>query len=172
MFSRQIHQVPASTLHIRMTLHVPCDSINVLATTHHALSFPPPSHALPAASSDEQLLITDEVAQHKSKINSLELQLFSSALSQIEAEVTSPEFTAAFAAASSGTGIESFRTMNDMPLDAQVPSAASFNDVASLLIPPFLLTNSSALTSATVSSRHAIPTFTFFASKPRTAKLP
>jgi hypothetical protein len=102
----------------------------------HHTSFPPPSHASPAASSDEQLLIADEVAQHKSKINSLELQLFSSALSQIEAEVTSPEFTAAFAAAASGTGIESFRTMNDMPLDAQVPSAASFNDVASLLIPP------------------------------------
>ncbi len=160
MFSRQIHQVPASTLLIRMTLHVPCDSINVLATTRHALSFPPPSHASPAASSDEQLLITDEV------------QLFSSALSQIEAEVTSPEFTAAFAAAASGNGIESFRTMNDMPLDTQVPSAASFNDVTSLLIPPFLLTNSSALTSATVSSRHATPTFTFFASKPRTAKLP
>jgi hypothetical protein len=136
IFSKQLHQVHASTLHICMALLVPCDSINVLATTHQALSLPPPSHASPAASSDEQLLIADEVAQHKSNINSLQLQLFSSALSQIEAEVTSPEFAAAFAAAGSGTGIESFRTMNDMPLDAQVPSAASFTDNISLLIPP------------------------------------
>ena len=71
-------------------------------------------------------MITGEIAQCKSEIEALQQQLFVSALAQIAGEVASPDFTAAFAAASGGTGIESFRRMNELPLDVQVCVCVSY----------------------------------------------
>ena len=92
--------------------HLPRPILTLRPTSH--------SYLPPAASCDEQLVITGEIAQCKSEIEALQQQLFVSALAQIAGEVASPDFTAAFAAASGGTGIESFRRMNELPLDVQV----------------------------------------------------
>ena len=54
------------------------------------------------------------------KIVALKQEIFTSALAQIAAEVTSPDFTAEFSAAASGTGVDSFRKMSELPLDVQV----------------------------------------------------
>jgi hypothetical protein len=78
----------------------------------------------------------EEVAKRKMEIEAIQQQLFVSALVDIEAEVTSPEFRAAFDAATSGVGIESYRKMNDLPLDAQVKAAVSVSTATPLTLPP------------------------------------
>ena len=97
---------------------------------------PFPISQSPAASSEEQLLNEEEVAKRKMEIEAIQQQLFVSALVDIEAEVTSPEFRAAFDAATSGVGIESYRKMNDLPLDAQVKAAVSVSTATPLTLPP------------------------------------
>ena len=89
-----------------------CDPSQVLNQFSHPYSSD--------ASCEEHLLITNEIEECKIKIKALEQEIFTSALAQIAAEVTSPDFTAKFSAAAIGTGMDSFRKMNELPLDVQV----------------------------------------------------